>query len=242
MGLLSDLIPNVCGRPVVVMGGAPSLPDDVERVAHDDCVYISANQHGLMLRDCDYSVYVDPVHQVTGERMQEKLSAFGVPTISPVFGADYRIPNWDSIGFKGNCGLHAIWVAYLLGASAIIVCGIECYQGGTYWHDPKGKSSSVGRGIQFFEKRIAELKKIIDVSRVRVVSGHLNNHFISYDPRESFVEVNNPASVNERIIPCTVAHRIRIAKEVFLKGSRLDVTESEFIRYRGHLLPRGLNG
>src|SRR5690606_30099168 len=185
MRLLNELVPQVQGRPAVILGGAPSLPHDLAQLNLNDAVYFSANHHGAMIRECDYIVYVDPQHQVTGENMQKKMSAFGLPTISPVFGCDYRMPNWNAARFLGNSGMHAIWAAVLLGANPIIVTGMECYQGGVYWHDETAASSSAGRKQSFFDFRLLHLKLLCRGANVRAVTPSMQRHFKKYDPTET---------------------------------------------------------
>jgi len=234
MALLADLLPAVKGRPAVIMGGAPSLPDDVEKVK-GDAIWFSANQHGAMLRQCDYIVYVDPVHQVTRERMQDKLSAFGVPTISPCFGADYRVPNWNAAGFRGNCGMQSIWFASMLGANPIIVCGMECYRGGVYWHDAEAKSSSKGRPEKFFDARIADLKRLVDGANIRAVTPSMQKHFPAYDPAEEVSPSAAALAVSEQEIEVRFRRSTVIAKTRFGAGSKAMLTQFECERWRRYV-------
>jgi hypothetical protein len=234
MALLHELIPAVRGRPAVIMGGSPSLPEDVAKV-QGDAVWFSANHHGAMLRGADYVVYVDPTHQVTGEPMQEKLSAYGAPTISPCFGADYRVPNWDSYKFRGNCGMQAIWFAAMLGANPIIVCGMECYQSGVYWHDEAAKSSSAGRPQSFFEGRLSDLKRLVVGANVRAVTPSLQKHFPAYDPSESVPPSTATLAVEEPEFETRLVFPARIGKTKIRPHVRVMLTPSERNYFRRYL-------
>lgn len=231
MALLSDLVSAVKGRPAVIMGGAPSLPNDVAKVV-GDAVWFSANQHGAMLRQCDYIVYVDPEHQVTGERMQDKLSEYGVPTISPCFGADYRVPNWNAARFKGNSGMQGVWFASLLGANPIIICGMECYQGGVYWHDADAKSSSKGRHQQSFDVNIERLKQLADGANIRAVTEGMVRHFPAYDPEEAYGPSEAETAQPEEEVSVKFKRPCRIAKNRFRMGERAVLTVSEKHQWR----------
>lgn len=210
----------------MVMGGAPSLPDDIAQI-RGDAIWISANQHGAMLRPVDYVLYVDELHMVTGERMSKKMAAFGAPTISLGFDSDYRVPNYAAVGFRGNCGLQAIRLAAALGANPIIVCGIECYQGGTYWHDSGAESTSRGRSVGFFDKHIRHLVELTRGANIRAVTQTMQRHFPAYDPEETFAPSEavrmDPEPVRE-----VMFHRSRsVGKRLFFKGDIATLTETE---------------
>ncbi|HSH26473.1 MAG TPA: hypothetical protein VK972_01690, partial [Wenzhouxiangella sp.] len=111
--LLNDIALSVAGRPIVVMGGAPCLPSDLERIKSAAC-WLSANAHGHRARPADYLVCTDLYHQVTGRPMAEELAEYDVPTISPYFWSDYRIAERPS-HFPMNSGLLGLWVAAALG-------------------------------------------------------------------------------------------------------------------------------
>lgn len=148
------------GRPAVVMGGAPSLPEALRRCP-DNAVYISANQHGAMLRKVDYIFYTDRVHQSTNAPMRLMLKRYGVPLVGPQPDADYVMETT----IEANSGIRAILFAEILGCDPVIVVGIEMYQGKTYWHDHHAKSTG-------FDKDPAKVKSAID--QLIMVTSHLN--------------------------------------------------------------------
>lgn len=148
------------GRPAVVMGGAPSLPAAL-RLCPDDAVYISANQHGAMLRKASYIVYTDRVHQLTNIPMRLLLKKYGAPLVGPQPDADYF---FDS-GIEANSGIRAILFAGLLGCDPIIVTGVEMYKGGTYWHDLDAASSG-------FDKDAGKINEMLQ--HLIVATSHLN--------------------------------------------------------------------
>lgn len=170
--LLSEIMDRHAGKPIVVMGGAPSLPMDVEQVKHASA-WISANEHGARLRGADYIVSVDRRHQRLRQNVVDVMRPFGVPLISQRFIGDYRIPEWDRWAYKGNSGLQAILVAWLLGGHPIITCGFGLYEGGVYWHEPQAKSSGTRKKPRYFEDLLAGLKRIVGDVVVRPVSGPL---------------------------------------------------------------------
>jgi hypothetical protein len=150
--LISALNGKHKGQSCVVMCGGVSLPESIKGLEAD--VWISANQHGAMLRKVDYIVYTDVVHQVTKEPMAPMLRKYGVPLISKRFDSDYRIPEFP---FNGNSGMQAVVIACMLECDPIIVVGMDFYQGGTYFHDVNAISSGVSRSDDSTEERIKNL-------------------------------------------------------------------------------------
>lgn len=240
------------GLPVVAMGGGPSLPDQVAAIRHPVGAWVSANEHGAKLRQVDYIVAVDDVHQVTGELMGPRLRAYGVPLISPRFFADYRMPaitvrrrDGQMIDFRGNSGMQAIWVAWALGGWPVIVAGIDNYQGGTYWHTPEADSSGTAKAQDDFDDRLAQLRDLIGTDRVRVVDGPLLRFWPKYDPGEVFPpEVYSPPPAISALPAQTygyyrVLRNLRINRGTVLRGDEIWITADEAGKHlrRGHLLP-----
>lgn len=185
------------GTPIVVMGGAPCLPDDLKKIQHD-ALYISANEHGAKIRTPDYVVALDLNHPIHGTPMADLLAHIDAPKISKHRWADYVLPSWHNIG-KVNSGIASIIVAQLLGAHPVIVTGIELYTGGGDMHfDDSTHVESLGKGADYARGQIESLLSVIpDPDAVRVVSGPLTEHFAEYDPDESFGEYAKPSIVGK---------------------------------------------
>lgn len=144
-----DLVHAHVGRPAVVMGGGESLHPTLDLVADPArCVYISANDHGAKAlrrrgRSGEALAYVLCLDRIE-DRCRRELWAdgktgpvWGVPLVSRHMFADYRLlqnPWRDS-------GRAAAWLARLMGCDPIILAGIDCYSGGTYWHDKTAQSA-----------------------------------------------------------------------------------------------------
>lgn len=127
---LRELVHAHYGMPAVVMGGGPSLPSELERCpGRDQAIYISANDHGAKLCGCDYIVAHD--------KIEERLRPFGVPIVSRHLFADIRYVTFPA----ANSGVIAAWFAAMLGCAPIHTTGMDCWTGGTYWHDPEAKSA-----------------------------------------------------------------------------------------------------
>lgn len=156
------------------MGGAPSLPEALEGLP-TDAVYISANHHGALLRKVDFIVYVDRLHQVTGQPMRYLLKKYDAPLVSIRQEADYQIPRL----FDGNSGLQAILFACLAGCNPVIVTGIEMFKGKTYFHNKDYPSSGFDKDKDLVNQQVETLVEI--TKGCNVVQVNCNLPFPKYD-------------------------------------------------------------
>lgn len=191
---LADLIHAHAGRPALIMGGGDTLPADLAR-APENCLFISANQHGCILRACDYIVSIDIFD---GRKLkmpdgtERTLRSFGVPIIS-VRREDADIRLFEKP--TANSGATAAWVAWVMGCAPILLGGMSCYIGGTYFHDPKAVST--GKAIQL-SGHMGRWRKVIEVApdgMFRAMSGPLTELFPVYDPAEPVRQHARPASI-----------------------------------------------
>lgn len=121
----SEIVLSKEGKRFAILGGSRFLEDDVAQVKAD--VYISANEHGVKVRDCDYIVAMDTNHgnsREMGALLREHSSR---PIISKNDYADYRVHSWPHSPRVMYSGLIAAWVAYAMGAKAVFLCGFDAY-------------------------------------------------------------------------------------------------------------------
>lgn len=201
-----DLILKHKGKRICVMGGAPSLADDLAKVDAD--VYISANERGVALREPDYVLAMDEIHRTTrqcmGQYLRERTAA---PIISPHAYADIRLGQWPQQPRWVLSGMVAIWAAFMLGAKSVIVAGCDAFGGDPGYVDEARK---IARDVH---------------CPVRVVSGPLAKVWPLYDPAEKFGRyrahsaidgwLGKAGKVQVRVRrPCTIAGMDRVAGEV----------------------------
>lgn len=162
------------------MGGGLSLPSDygLIRDHFPDALRISANAHGARLTACDYLVVIDDLYRDVRE------AQIDTPIISQRSWADYRLVEHP---YLVDSGAIATWIAWNLGACPILLCGIGCYQDGTYHHDPDAPSR--GRDIEL-EEHLKNWRRIRgelpDGAPIRAVSGPVAQVFGAYRPDEDF--------------------------------------------------------
>lgn len=188
----SHICGKYAGQPIVVMGGAPCLPADIEQIKHPIACWISANDHGYLLRGADYIVSVDQIHQGAQMRMDAYMRQKGVtaPMITRWDHADYLLPTDIPAATQGNSGIRAVWIAQMLGAWPVIITGMEFWRGGMYWEDPREPNHlHQNKGSdEYRDQNIETLLRNCDPEGIRVVSGVLEGAFKAYDPNEVFGE------------------------------------------------------
>lgn len=220
--MLGDLAGAHLGRPILVMGGGPGLPDEAAEVEHLQPLRISANGHGcrlqrdLGLRMPEYIVAVDDRHRSTGEPMEPILRQWGVTIIGRQAWADIRLPDALLRGITANAGMWAIAVAAVLGGAPILVAGIDCYQGPTYWHDAEAESCSRGRPLEDFLDRMRALRAAIDPAPVRVLGGPLGEVWPEWSAEECLGQHEPAYALIERAEQAWRGVRLRIVRRCWM--------------------------
>lgn len=176
--------------PALILGGAPSLPTDLERLPEalrSTATRVSANEHGARLGPVQWVVCGDRNHQVTREPMLERVRQFhDGPVVTQHFvEGTVRLHNWHQWYIPASSGHMAILWAWLLGHSPIIVCGIEHYTGGTYFHDPKFPSSGFTKRKDYHLDWFKKLYFQIQPCTIRAASGPLGKVVGYFDPKET---------------------------------------------------------
>lgn len=183
--LVTDLYGMQLGRPAIIVGGGPSAPEQLEQIrGNASFLVISANGHAAKLGlQADYVFCKDHVHTETKQLMEPCVRPLGAPIVSHLYWAEYRTPKWP---VQGNSGMQAIALAAMLGCAPIIPIGFDCYQEGTYFHDPKAKNVSAGKKPGYWQNRYGRLKLRLEGAAIRSVGGPLTATFEPYNRHERF--------------------------------------------------------
>ncbi len=174
-----DLILAHPGKRFIVMGGGPSLAADLKALGtRAGDVVISANGHGVDLRQPDYLLAMDHTHtgrQVPmGRHLRERSAA---PIISPHGFADYRMGHWPECPRFVLSGMVAAWAAYAMGAKVVCLAGMDGYADNDY----TGEAQKIARDIH---------------APVRVASGFLTGVWPAYDAAERFGKYTPHTSID----------------------------------------------
>jgi len=162
-------------KTICVMGGADTLKDDMGKVSQADIV-ISVNGHGYDLRKPDYFLAMDEINSREKVNMGDYLRGLDpeIPIISPHGYADIVLGDWPQAPRFVLSGMIGIWVAYVMGAKCVIVCGMDANNGDPGMVDEARK---ISRDVE---------------TSVRVVSGPLTKIWSPYEPKEKFGKYTVP--------------------------------------------------
>lgn len=138
---LSSLQNTKQDRPAAVLGGGPSLPEDLKTIQAftknaKTTVLIAVNYHAHVIGiNADFMVYNDDPETDPAGMMARAIEEFegikvslDTATSDVYMDADY----WEGM-YSSNL---ATWFADWLGCAPIYLCGMDCYQGNrVYCHD-----------------------------------------------------------------------------------------------------------
>jgi len=236
--LVTELFHRWEGKPILVIGGGPSVLRDLPLLKETPACVISANEHGFKQDrfKVDLVTNVDKRHCLLKEPMEKILRPYGAPIVNRHSWADYRLPDWT---MAGNTGMQAIALAATLGASQVIVTGIDMWEGGRrYFHDagakaPKHKApkSAMKRRAK---ERVAPLRQFCNGAHIRPMSGPLLQWFKQYDPAET---PKPPRPVGYRLrleqecreVLCEVTNPFRMTNDDYTRpGQRLALSHFEY--------------
>lgn len=176
---MSRMRDQFVGRPAAVLGGGPSLPDDIARLPKG-CILIAVNYHAFHLVKPDFMVYNDDPGEdsILGEAVKQHQAVL----VSPHKTSDvvFDVPVWT--GFMSSN--TAAWFALWLGCDPVILCGMDCYQGErVYFHEYTHDCPAFHYPVEHYTRPWIEEGRILlpHVERVRVISGPLARVFPMYE-------------------------------------------------------------
>lgn len=176
---LSEMRNRYCGNAAAVLGGGPSLVEDIKHLPAG-CLMIAVNYHGLYHCDhIDFMVYNDAPE--TNPLQEHAVRAHRTVHVSPEPSSDvlFDVEVWTG-HFSSNT---AAWFALWLGCDPVILCGMDCYQGPVKHCPPSTYHSPVfDNPLDFFTRPWTEegKHKLPHVERVKAMSGPLMDVFGAY--------------------------------------------------------------
>ncbi|NMC30745.1 MAG: hypothetical protein GYA45_11815 [Pelolinea sp.] len=169
------------GRPAAVLGGGPSLPEDMKKLPKN-CVLIAVNYHALELCKADFMVFNDePDNDLMMVKAVEKHEQILVSP-GPLSDIKFDEPVW--VGFYSSN--TATWFALWMGCDPVILCGMDCYQGDkAYFHEYEDKPHFHYPLEHHITPWVEEAKNMLpNWQRVKVMSGPLERVFGKYQVTE----------------------------------------------------------
>lgn len=164
------------GQPAAILGGGPSLPDDMKKLP-GDCILIAVNHHAFHHCKPMFVVYNDDPEGELLDIVQSQ-KAFRVSSHKTSdFAFDVDI--WTGF-YSSNT---ATWFALWLGCNPVILCGMDCYQGPVkychaYEHDIPPFHYPLDDHLRPWREDAKNLCP--HPERIRVMSGPLTGIFEKY--------------------------------------------------------------
>lgn len=193
---ISQCVHRHAGLPAVVVGGGPSAPAAfVGEGPHPPqrAIYFSANGHGVLLSQT--GVCPRPDYLVCMDKLEDRLRPMGVPIISTREFADIRL--YD-VRLR-NSGMLAAYAAWVLGCAPIVLVGMDCYDGATYFHDASAKSTGKNMPAAKHLERWGALAQISS-GMYRAIGGKLGALYPPYDPAEPPAALPDAETVRSRVL------------------------------------------
>lgn len=176
---LSALRDAYSGRAAAVLGGGPSLPEDMKRLPKD-CLLIAVNYHAFYYCEPDFMVYNDTPEtnplQVKAVKEHRALHVSPGPTSDVLFD----VPAVWTGFFSSNT---ASWFALWIGCGPVVLCGMDCYQGESKHCPPSAYDSPTFHyPLDFYLRPWREdcRNSVPHPERLRAVSGPLVDLFGAY--------------------------------------------------------------
>lgn len=219
-----ELILSRPGARFIVMGGGPSLAEDLERIGtQPGDVVISTNAHGVDLREPDFLLAIDHTHTSLQEPMGQYLRGrSAAPIISPHSFADFRLGFWPGCPRFILSGLVATWASFAMGAAVVVLAGMDGYADNDY----RDEARKIARDIHC-PVRVMAASPLADI-------------WPAFNPREQFMDYEPHSSIDGlkgqdgririRVVkPCTIG-RSDFPKDAELVCMRHEV--SRLLKHR----------
>lgn len=179
---LSALRDSRVGLAAAILGGGPSLPDDIRRLPKD-CLMIAVNYHAFhhLDRVPDYMVYNDAPS--TNPLMEQTVMEHRSIHVSPEPTSDvlFDVESVWTGFFSSNT---ATWFALWMGCDPVILCGMDCYQGEVKHCPPSTYHSPMfDMPLDFYTRPWVEdcQNSVPHPERIRAMSGPLVEVFGKYE-------------------------------------------------------------
>lgn len=178
-----DVLYQHTNRPVAVLGGGPSLPEDLKQVPKD-AIMISCNHHAFKFVDPDYLCFLDDPHADYLAQdlieMINKRSSYKRISFRMIEFTDYYVINQIPKSFENvrDTGRFATWVACYVTMGNVYLCGMGLRdpKEPEFIHsaNPDEKEVPVGVRLKRWEEALSVCEK---PDRIVFTSGPLKDHY-----------------------------------------------------------------
>jgi hypothetical protein len=120
----------------------------------------------------------------------------------------------------------------VMGCAPILTAGMDCYGGGTYYHDKTARSSGNSQTVAHHLDKWRQLIEHVPGAMIRAMGGPLEKVFLPYEPSEAPL----PPAERGAILSRVRGARVRVVKGwklppwTFAKGIEMEVNHGEYVR------------
>lgn len=185
---LSSLRAKHTGYPAAVLGGGPSLPEDLKSLPAD-AILIAVNYHAFHHLPEDrlpmYMVYNDApeTNPLQVQEVRRHRSIHVSPPPERTSDVEFDVPDVWTGFYSSNT---ATWLAAWLDCDPVILCGMDCYQGPVKHCPPSAYHSPMFEyPLDFYLRPWVEdcRNAVLHPERIRAASGPLVNVFGAYEAK-----------------------------------------------------------
>jgi hypothetical protein len=184
-GFITDLFDRWAGKPILVVGGGPSVTTDLLIADINPACVISANGHGAKQDHypVDIFTHMDIRHVFEKTPVEPELRKLGGIIVSKYSSADYRLGDFN---FICNTGIAAVIIAAALGGDPVLVTGLDFFHGGRkYFHmGDKVDRYPIGSIHRTIRRQMRQYLSELNGANIRPLSGPLLAHFPKFDAAE----------------------------------------------------------
>lgn len=179
---LSDMYKSF-SEPIAVLGGAPSLQSDFEKITHE-AITISVNEHGFVVCNPDICVFLNDPAKYKNLQICLDSDVMRVTKLLKYTDVEVNVKHFHG-GFSGQ---FAVWLACYLTTNKVYICGMDLYGSKNHYYDINRKHERfdvlVRTELQDSLKHDwIRLKRYIDNDeQVFACSGILTSIFKHYEP------------------------------------------------------------
>jgi hypothetical protein len=121
-------------RAAAILGGGPSLPEDLKRLP-PDCWLISVNDHAFHHCKPHVLVYQDELKRSYTSAVRAVAENFDGMIVCPFEESHVTLPRgwWD----ENMSSALATWFALWSDCDPVLLCGMDCYQGDVKYCHPR---------------------------------------------------------------------------------------------------------
>ena len=169
--------------PCVVLGGAPSLIEDIKRIP-EDCIKIAANHHAYKLGiETDFLVFKDsPKKHPNLKEALDNHRGIVISKLEEYTDFIINVRHFD----RGFTGMLCTWIAQYISTGETILCGMDSYSGEKKYFHNQVFNHNVDPNNLLRQWKVAieappHIEGLPEPNRVSVISGPLQQIFKPYE-------------------------------------------------------------